>query len=88
MNDINDADVQAALAMSAAPLYGHDTRPVDGTVFQFLRVGDGRGLLVGMPCTTSGAGCIDAPAGVTRLVADLRALDAQQLMDPSCAALR
>jgi hypothetical protein len=87
MNDIDDADVQAALATSKEPLYGHDTRPVDGSVFQFLRIGDGAGFLVGAPCTTSG-GCVDAPAGVARLVADLRALDAQQLMDPSCAELR
>jgi len=84
--DIADGAVQAAFAMATPPTYGRDTRPVDGTVFQFLR-DDGRGFVVGSPCTGS-AGCTDAPAGIATLVADLRTLDERQLMDPSCAALR
>jgi len=84
MSDIADADVQRALALTAPPTFGRDARPVDGTIFQFLR-DDGHGFLVGYDCAGS-AGCVDAPLGVTRLVNDLRALDAQQLHDPSCAS--
>ena len=84
--DIGDGDVQIALAMATPPTYGHDSRPVDGTVFQFLR-DDGRGFVAGDTCGGL-AGCVDAPAGVTRLIADLRTLDARQLMNASCAALR
>jgi hypothetical protein len=87
---VADADVQAALAMPTPPTYGRDTRPVDGTIFQFLRA-DGRGFLAGGACDSGGGlpgVCVDVPAGITRLVNTLRAVDAQQLADPSCAALR
>jgi hypothetical protein len=90
MNAIADTDVQNALAMAAPPTYGSDHRPVDGTIFQFLRA-DGRGFLAGGTCSTTplpGTPCVEVPAGVARLVSALRALDAQQLLDPSCAALR
>jgi hypothetical protein len=86
MRDIADPDVQRALAAATPPTYGRDTRAVDGTVFQFLR-GDGRGFLAGLPCG-SVAGCTAIPVGVAQLVADLRALDTQQLKDASCAAVR
>jgi hypothetical protein len=84
--DLAQADVQAALAQATPPIYGGDARPVDGTIFQFLR-DDGRGFLAGGPCGGA-ASCVDVPAGIAALVADLRALDARQLMDPACAALR
>ena len=88
LRDILHADVQAALLLATPPSYGRDDRPVDGTMFQFLRA-DGRGFLVGSPCTTNEAAtCVTPPAGIAKLVADLRALDAQQLKDPSCAALQ
>ena len=90
MRAIADADVQAALAMATPPTYGRDTRPVDGTIFQFLRA-DGRGFLAGGACGSGGGlpgTCVEVPAGITRLVNTLRALDQQQLADPSCAALR
>jgi hypothetical protein len=88
MRAINHPDVQAALAMATPPTYGVDARPVDGQIFQFLR-GDGHGFLAGYPCPGgSQTGCVDPPAGVTGLVNLLRALDEQQLRDPSCAALR
>jgi hypothetical protein len=90
MRAIGDPDVQAALAMAKPPTYGVDARPVDGTIFQFLRQ-DGRGFLVGYPCTNGGSlgtSCVETPIGVTRLVDLLRLLDEQQLRDPSCAALR
>ena len=89
MRGIADPDVQAALAKATPPTFGVDARGVDGTIFQFLRA-DGRGFLAGHACPggSQGAGCVDAPAGVTRLVSMLRELDQQQLRDPSCAALR
>jgi len=88
MQDLADPDVQQALAAASPPTYGVDARPVDGSIFQFLRA-DGRGFLAGGPCppTTSSSTCLGVPNGVTKLVADLRALDQQQLQDPSCAPL-
>jgi hypothetical protein len=85
--DLADADVQRAFAAATPPIYGRDDRPADGTLFQLLR-GDGRGFLAGGACTAGATGCVPVPAGVARLVALLRSLDQQQLMDPSCAQLR
>jgi hypothetical protein len=86
MHDIADNDVANALAMATPPTFGTDPRPYDGTIFQFLRA-DGRGFLAGDACAGSAA-CVEIPGGIVRLVADLRALDTQQLADPSCASLR
>jgi hypothetical protein len=87
LRDLADTDVVAALAMSTPPLYGLDSRPTDGTMYQVLRA-DGHGFLAGPACTT-GEFCHGAvPAGIMRLVTDLQALDQQQLADPSCSALR
>jgi hypothetical protein len=83
--DLRDPDVQVALALSTPPFYGHDSRPVDGIAFRLLRA-DGRGFLVGDPCRADEA-CTPAPDGVQRLVDDLKALEAQQLMDPTCASI-
>jgi hypothetical protein len=85
MVDLRHPDVQAALALSTPPFYGHDSRPVDGAAFQLLRA-DGRGFLVGDACRADEA-CTPAPAGVQKLVDDLQALQAQQLLDPSCASI-
>jgi hypothetical protein len=91
MRAIGDTDVQKALAMATPPIYGRDTRPVDGSIFQLLRA-DGRGFLAGGACGSGGplpgAACVEVPVGITRLVNVLRALDEQQLRDASCAALR
>lgn len=84
--DLAHADVQSALAQPTPPTYGGDARPVDGTIFQFLR-DDGRGFLAGNPCGGAAA-CVDVPTGIASLVADLRSLDARMLTDPGCAALR
>jgi hypothetical protein len=87
---IADTDVQTALAMATPPIYGRDSRPVDGTIFQFLRA-DGRGFLAGGACGSGGplpGTCVEVPAGIARLVSALRALDEQQLRDASCALLR
>jgi hypothetical protein len=87
LRDLAHADVQKAMAASTPPIYGRDDRPSDGTLFQLLRA-DGRGFLAGGPCPTgSDPTCVAPPEGVTRLVSDLRALDVQQLSDPSCSAL-
>jgi hypothetical protein len=86
MRAIQDAEVQKALSLTTPPLFGRDNRPVDGTVFQFLR-GDGRGFLVGTACDAAVRDCVAVPAGIDRLVTTLRDLDRQQLRDPSCAGL-
>ena len=88
-----DADVQDAFQRSkgaaTTPLYGTDPRVFDGQVFEITRDGGG-GFMVGGPCppdaTTSS--CMPIPGGLSRLVTVLTALDAQQLVDPTCAPLR
>jgi hypothetical protein len=87
--DLADADVRAALGQASPPLYGRDARPVDGTVFEFLR-DDGRGFLVGQECQgNSGPGtCRAIPRGISQLVTHLRDLDRQQLRAEECRALR
>jgi hypothetical protein len=86
LRGLGHADVQRALAEPSPPLFGRDTRPVDGQLFQLLR-GDGRGFLVGSPCAAADSSCAAIPIGVTDLVSMLRALDAQQLMDTTCEPL-
>ncbi len=87
VRDFADPDVVQAMAMVTPPLYGLDQRPVDGAMFQILR-DDGHGFLAGSSCDT-GAFCHGpVPTGIARLVADLKALDQQQLGDPSCASLQ
>jgi hypothetical protein len=87
--DLADPDVRAALAQSNPPLYGRDSRPVDGTVFEFARE-DGRGFLVGQECQgNSGPGtCRAIPRGIAQLVSRLRDLDRQQLRAEECRSLR
>ena len=82
-----DADVQAALKEPKAPLFGKDLRPVDGTVFSFTPASGG-GFLLGSTTCLAGELCAPIPAGITKLVAELRALDKQQLQDPACSSLR
>jgi hypothetical protein len=90
--DLAHPDVVQALSLQRAPTYGYDSRPADGAVFAFAR-DDGHGFYVGSACTPGrnqidGSACVDAPAGVTALVALLRGLDAQQLAAPECAAFQ
>ena len=92
MRVILDADVQDALSKPVDPnmplIFGRDGRPADAPIFRFTR-SDGRLFFVGGPCPTGSAtSCKEIPAGVARLVTQLRALDQQQLADPSCVALR
>ncbi|MCA9606490.1 MAG: hypothetical protein KC619_12880 [Myxococcales bacterium] len=75
-------DVVAAFA--AAPvLYGSDTRPVDGSVFQIQAVGGGL-VEVGFDCTGAPA-CTPIPPGVAALRSLLGQLETQQLALPDCS---
>jgi hypothetical protein len=86
LRDLADYDVHWALDVAAPPLlYGVDNRPVDGAVFVFDRAGGGS-FTVGDPCNGQ-PGCQDAPAGIQRLVADLKQLDKEQAMTAACAPL-
>jgi hypothetical protein len=82
---LSDPDVVQAMAMATPPLYGQDERPGDGTMFQVLR-GDGHGFLAGADCDTGEFCHGHVPAGIARLVADLKALDQHQLAAPTCAS--
>lgn len=78
-------DVVAALAASTTPVYGVDSRPVDGTVFEITR--DGKSIDVGGDCGGASApACIPIPPGVAALAAVLRSLDTQELAKPACDA--
>jgi hypothetical protein len=83
---LGDPDVAAAFARATPPLFGHDSRPVDGQVYSVVRA-DGHGLLVGGPCAVGEAGCVAIPAGVDSLVGLLRQIDQTLLALPACAGL-
>jgi hypothetical protein len=85
--DLADPDVVAAFALTTSPVYGRDSRPVDGTIF-FVRRGDGRTLYVGGDCTAGETGCVPVPRGVRLLADQMNALANQMLAAPECAALR
>jgi hypothetical protein len=80
---VEDPDVQAALARPTPPIYGRDTRPVDGSIFTFHRASGG-GFGVGAPCGDDDSDCTPAPAGIQRLVTLLGALDTQEQTLPGC----
>jgi hypothetical protein len=85
--DLTDPDVQAAFAASTPPLFGRDTRPVDGTVYS-IALGSGGSMLVGWACqSTSSTPCTPIPAGVQRLVDHLRSLATAMAAQAACAAL-
>jgi hypothetical protein len=73
-------DVKQAIAAMKV-VYGIDTRPSDGSVFR-IEVG-GAIIDVGSPCTATG-GCTPIPGGVSMLVDELRAIDAQELLAEPC----
>jgi hypothetical protein len=83
--DIQDAfdhpDVVLAFASSPV-LYGRDTRPVDGSVFQ---IHNGSLLIeIGLECGGA-AGCTDAPQGVLELRTLLETLTEQLRARPPCS---
>jgi hypothetical protein len=70
--DLADADVKAGLAAATTPFYGVDERPVDGPAYSIAQA-DGHTIIVGSACSSaSGSTCRAIPAGVRRLVDDLR----------------
>jgi hypothetical protein len=71
-------DVLEAMKQPTRPHYGGDPRPVDGTVFMFVR-DDGRGFIVG-PGTV--------PAGVRALEELLLKVAMESLAAPECAGLK
>jgi hypothetical protein len=88
MAALADPDVKQAFAQSLGvaplPFYGVDYRGGDGAADQITRDGGG-GFLIGGPCPSAPtAPCTPIPAGLSRLVSTLRALDQQQLADPTC----
>ena len=85
--DLADADVQAAFAADATPLYGIDERPSDGSIFSITRA-DGHTILVGVPCSWRPSDpCLAIPAGVQHLADDLASLSSAALADPACQGL-
>ena len=96
MAAIHDPAVQAALSAPGNPERDGHVRPRRSPGRRLrvpLRARGGGEFLVGSPCMPSSAiqslPCVAAiPDGVTRLMTVLRALDEQQLQDPSCAGLR
>jgi hypothetical protein len=84
VRDLDAADVRAAFAQSAPPLFGVDSRPVDGAVYSVVRA-DGHGLLVGSPCAAPAVDCHAIPPHLQTLVDHLKALDTAQLAKPACA---
>jgi hypothetical protein len=79
------AHPDAVAAFAAAPvLYGRDTRPVDGSVFQITY--GGRTVTVGQDCG-SASPCTPIPAGVQALETVLQNLDFQELSKDPCVAV-
>lgn len=75
--DLADPDVMLAFTLPAPALYGVDTRPADGSLYQIVRSSGGT-IQVGSDCPVSSSSCRPIPAGIARLAADLRKLiDAQ-----------
>jgi hypothetical protein len=83
---LQNADVRAALSQATPPLYGHDSRPVDGQVYSIMR-SDGRGMLVGTACTTDQVDCRAIPSGIGNLVLALQMFDERMLAKPECRGL-
>ncbi len=88
-------DVQNALAARESLTYGRDTRPVDGSIFQFRRTADERDVLMGGPCSDPPVlppgerpACVDVPPGLAALRALLIKLDQQQLASAQCASVK
>ncbi len=86
--DFGAADVQSAFSASDSGgplLFGVDQRPADGAVFVVQR-DDGRSFQVGAPCQ-GGLGCIPIPPAVSRLVADLEAVEQAEVASAACSSL-
>jgi hypothetical protein len=87
--DLADPDVQGlwSLPQDPVPIFGTDSRPVDGTVYS-IALDDGRQVLVGGQCDSPGMNsCRYIPAGLVRLTQDLGKLATAMLADPVCKGL-
>ena len=87
--DLADPDVQGlwSLPQDPVPIFGTDSRPVDGTVYS-IALDDGRKILVGGQCDSPGMNsCRYIPAGLVRLTQDLGKLATAMLADPVCKGL-
>ena len=87
-NDLADPDVRLAFATTPPLVFGVDSRRGDGTILEVKLWKSGSSFLVGPDCPPSSSSCRPIPPGVAKLVADLQALNEQQLADPSCAFAR
>lgn len=88
--DLAQADVQSvwALPQTPTPLFGSDSRPVDGTVYS-IALDDGRKVWVGEQCASPVmSSCRYIPTGLVQLVQDLQKLASAMLADAACKALR
>jgi hypothetical protein len=86
--DLADVDVQAGFAATTPPIYGRDSRPADGQVFEIKRATGGT-LFVGDECPSPIlSSCRPIPPGIAKLADDLRTLIKQQTADPSCSFVR
>ena len=87
VQDLANADVQAAFTPGSSQLYGFDQRPMDGAVWSITRATGGT-ILVGAPCSsTAGAGCRAVPSGVQCLTDDLRSLATAMVAQSACSTL-
>ena len=79
-------DVKAVFASTTPAIYGN-LGVADAPSFGVARP-DGHGFSEGLSCTIASATCNPTPAGVRALIALLKALNTQQLADPTCAGVK
>ena len=85
--DLTDADIQAAFALTTSHVYGIDSRPVDGSVWSITRASGGK-ILVGYPCPVPATEwCQGTPPGIQRLADDLKSLAFAAAASSECAGL-
>jgi hypothetical protein len=80
-------DVVAALNQPTPLIYGHDSRPYDGSILRVRRA-DGRGLDIGSACGPARACARPLTDGIRQLGALLTKVLDQQRTAPGCEALR
>jgi hypothetical protein len=81
---LEHADVEVALA-KGTPLFGVDSRPLDGQVFE-IKLGKDT-ITVGGPCPPTSSSCTPIPPGVNTLAQLLRDIDEEQLNLAPCAGM-
>ena len=81
---LDHADVETALAKGTV-LFGVDSRPLDGQVFE-IKVGKST-ITVGNACPPPSSSCTPIPPGVNTLAQLLRDIDEEQLNLTPCAGM-